>query len=280
MSAVSRSAVLGVATGVALVLVVWGSVYVWSPVGGASADSSMGPSVSVAATGSENYLDDAAAPAFEGMLGPSAEEFALRYGGKEPPPPVQDATGVGVLAPDGQAEVASAESIIELAPIKATVTYEIARRGDTTADLDAFAREVDQYLSDPLGWRAAGIEFKRVDSGGLITIWLAEDSTVPSFSSICSTGLSCSIGRNIIINEVRWVESAPPGVMDEVPVTEYRKMVVNHEVGHWLGHHNHSSCPGAGQVAPLMMQQSKGLNGCTFNPYPLPSELTAPDLFK
>jgi hypothetical protein len=163
--------------------------------------------------------------------------------------------------------------------VRATVTYEIASRGAVSADLEDFATQVARYLSDPLGWPGAGVEFKRVDSGGLITIWLVEDSQVPSFSSICSTGLSCSIGRNIIINEVRWLESAPPGVMDEVPLDQYRMMVVNHEVGHWLGHHNHSSCPGPGRVAPLMMQQSKGLNGCTFNPYPLPNELTAPDLF-
>ncbi|MDR1118472.1 MAG: DUF3152 domain-containing protein, partial [Bifidobacteriaceae bacterium] len=87
-----------------------------------------------------------------------------------------------------------------------------------------------------------------------------------------------SIGRNIILNELRWEEGALPGVMDEVPIREYRKMVTNHEVGHWLGHHQHSACPGEGELAPLMMQQSKSLDGCLFNPYPLPDELTAPDL--
>ncbi|MDR2373070.1 MAG: DUF3152 domain-containing protein [Bifidobacteriaceae bacterium] len=164
--------------------------------------------------------------------------------------------------------------------MRATVTYEIAAKGSVGVDLEDFAAQVAEFLADPKGWPAAGIEFRRVPSDGMITVWLTEDSQVPSFSSICSTGLSCSIDRNIIINEVRWVESAPPGVMDDVPVRDYRMMVVNHEVGHWLGHHNHSYCPGAGQIAPLMMQQSKGLNGCVFNPYPLPSELTAPDLFR
>jgi hypothetical protein len=163
-------------------------------------------------------------------------------------------------------------------PVKATVTYEVASRGSVHANMEAFARQVARFLEDPRGWRSVGIEFVPVDSGGSITVWLTEDSQVPSFSSICSVGLSCSIGPDIIINEVRWVEGAPAGVMDRVPVVDYRKMVVNHEVGHWLGHHLHSSCPGPGQVAPLMMQQSKGLDGCLFNPYPLPSELSAPDL--
>jgi Protein of unknown function (DUF3152) len=47
--------------------------------------------------------------------------------------------------------------------------------------------------------------------------------------------------------------------------------VVNHEVGHWLGF-GHSRCSGAGRLAPVMQQQSIGLEGCTFNPWPLPTE--------
>jgi hypothetical protein len=49
-------------------------------------------------------------------------------------------------------------------------------------------------------------------------------------------------------------------------------MVVNHETGHWLGH-GHLGCGGAGRLAPVMMQQSKGLDGCKHNPWPLASEL-------
>jgi hypothetical protein len=163
-------------------------------------------------------------------------------------------------------------------PVLATVAYEVAAKGEVDSDMAAFAAAVARYLSDPLGWPGAGVAFEQVESGGQITLWLAEPSTVPSFSSICTSNLSCSIGPDIIINELRWNEGALPGAMQGVPLDDYRKMVVNHEVGHWLGHHHHSPCPGPGELAPLMMQQSKGLDGCVFNPYPLPSELSAPDL--
>ena len=52
------------------------------------------------------------------------------------------------------------------------------------------------------------------------------------------------------------------------------RMVINHEVGHRLGHiDNEMTCAGAGQAAPLMQEQSIFLDGCAINEYPLDSEL-------
>jgi hypothetical protein len=55
-------------------------------------------------------------------------------------------------------------------------------------------------------------------------------------------------------------------------------MLVNHEIGHTLGQH-HRGCSKDGALAPVMMQQSKGMttngNTCKPNPWPRPYELNS-----
>ncbi|MFS0884888.1 DUF3152 domain-containing protein [Aeromicrobium sp. 179-A 4D2 NHS] len=157
-----------------------------------------------------------------------------------------------------------------------TVRYTIVTKGEITTSVATFRRQVQETLDDPRGWRSAGIAFKRVRSGGSMTIVLSQASRVPSYSSACSSQWSCRVGRYVIINQERWKHASPAwNASRHTTLRGYRNMVVNHEVGHWLGWH-HASCGGKGQKAPVMMQQSKGRNGCTFNPWPKPSERNVP----
>ncbi len=161
--------------------------------------------------------------------------------------------------------------IRHLVPVKRKVTYSVITRGKITADLAQFKRQVQQTYDDPRGWRAAGVDFRRVRKGGTFTVVLAEARTVPSFSPVCSAQWSCRVGRYVIINQLRWLKATPSWNSRHLPRRGYRHMVVDHETGHWLGH-GHLGCPGKGRLAPVMMQQSKDLAGCRHNPWPLKSE--------
>ena len=101
---------------------------------------------------------------------------------------------------------------------------------------------------------------------------LSQASLLPSFSRVCSSMYSCRVGRFVIINQERWKHASPAWNRARRSLRDYRHMVVNHETGHWLGK-GHASCPRRGAPAPVMMQQSKGTDGCRFNPWPTLAEL-------
>ena len=137
-----------------------------------------------------------------------------------------------------------------------------------------FRRQAQQTYDDPRGWRTAGVEFRRVRRGGDFTLVLAAARAVPTFSSQCSATWSCRVGRYVIINQERWQHASPAWNAAGRSLRDYRHLVVNHETGHWLGR-GHATCPAGGGPAPVMMQQSKGTDGCRFNPWPLPWEASA-----
>ena len=159
--------------------------------------------------------------------------------------------------------------------VRKTVTYTVTTRGSVSASISTFRRQAQETFDDPRGWRADGIRFKRVRSKGDFTLVLSQASKVPSFSSACSTTYSCRVGRHVIINETRWKRATPTWDDKAGTLRDYRHMVVNHETGHWLGR-GHAGCGGKGQLAPVMQQQSKGLNGCRINPWPKKGELHSP----
>ncbi|RWZ79550.1 MAG: DUF3152 domain-containing protein [Candidatus Chaera renei] len=161
------------------------------------------------------------------------------------------------------------------------VDYSVDTKGNITADLAKFKAVLSQTLNDPRGWSRLGIRFQEVPSGGQLSVVLAEASMVPSFSAGCDSVYSCTVGNTVIVNQSRWQNASDSWNRDGGSLSDYRHMVINHEVGHWLGHSHatgHAACAGPEQLAPVMMQQSINLNGCRFNPWPLDSELYAPKL--
>lgn len=149
--------------------------------------------------------------------------------------------------------------------------YSVTTRGGIRADMAVFRAGVAATYADPRGWLRAHHRFRAVERGGEFTVVLSQAQYLPAYSSVCSSQYSCRVGRNVVINQDRWRHGSPyfPGTLEQ-----YRRMVVNHETGHWLGR-GHAFCSADGRLAPVMQQQSKGLHGCRVNPWPLPREVRA-----
>jgi hypothetical protein len=139
-------------------------------------------------------------------------------------------------------------------------------------DPDGFAAVVDEVLADERSWIASKRwRFQRVAAGTTphFYVMLATPGTTDRLcakAGLQTNGIfSCRYGSNVVINLRRWTNGAD-GFTD---MDVYRNMVINHEVGHFLGH-GHVNCPGGGRLAPVMQQQTKSLQGCKPNPYPYP----------
>lgn len=152
------------------------------------------------------------------------------------------------------------------------VTYTILSKGVIGSSLSEFAAQANQTLNDQRGWARLGVTFRQVSSGGDFDLILSQASLLPTFSPGCDSDWSCRAGRLVIINDDRWRGATSAWNIAGGSLRDYRHMVVNHEVGHWLGH-DHAYCGAAGTAAPVMQQQSMSLQGCSFNPWPLSSEM-------
>jgi hypothetical protein len=149
--------------------------------------------------------------------------------------------------------------------------YAVWVEGGLAVDPQAFARRVDEVLADPRGWGGTGrVSFRRVSSGPVdVRVVLASPETTDRLCAPLQTRgrYSCARDGRAVLNAERWLEGAPAFRS----LARYRAYLVNHEVGHLLGH-GHAGCGAPGAKAPVMMQQTKGVGACRANPLPLPWE--------
>ena len=142
-------------------------------------------------------------------------------------------------------------------------------------DGPTFAAAVEATLGDPRSWGHDGaMSFQRVGAAEAAAgdydfkVSLISPGSMETYCPGVGTGgyTSCRYGERAVINLARWETAVPDYAGD---VATYRQYVVNHEVGHALGN-GHQQCPGPGQLAPVMQQQTLGLQGCAKNAWPYP----------
>ncbi len=149
--------------------------------------------------------------------------------------------------------------------------YDVKVEKNLPYDADEIARQIQETLSDPRSWAGGGdwrLELVSDSDRADFTIYLATPGTVDRYCWPLRTfgRLSCQAGSRVMLNGWRWAHGAEAYGKD---VSGYRQYLVNHEVGHRLGH-GHVGCPGKGKRAPVMMQQTKGVGACRANPWPDP----------
>ncbi|MFF2328254.1 MULTISPECIES: DUF3152 domain-containing protein [unclassified Streptomyces] len=154
------------------------------------------------------------------------------------------------------------------------LAYRVEVEDGSGVDADVAAAEIARVLAAPRGWSHDGEHtFRQVTRGpaGLV-IRIATPGTT---DAICGRGgldthgeVNCRVGTDVVVNLKRWQQGSPEF---HGPLADYRALIINHEVGHWLGH-GHETCPGKGRPAPAMMQQIYGLKGCVSNAWPYDAE--------
>ncbi|HEY7222386.1 MAG TPA: DUF3152 domain-containing protein [Micromonosporaceae bacterium] len=159
-------------------------------------------------------------------------------------------------------------------------TFRIAVENNLSVSVTDFTAKVRTALFDPRSWAGNGdVHWHLVpgSSSSNFTIYLASPST--AYTMCRSGGLdirrngvpytSCRVGAMVVINYNRYLHNASAFANAGGSLTAYREMVINHEVGHYLGH-GHLHCPGSGKLAPVMQQQTLDMQGCKPNPWPYP----------
>ncbi|WP_374225100.1 DUF3152 domain-containing protein [Streptomyces sp. ISL-98] len=149
-------------------------------------------------------------------------------------------------------------------------------------DAGLFAKAVHLTLNDNRSWAHNGaMTFERISSGrpdfvitlaspGTTGVWCAKSGL-----ETLSGNVSCDSAatERVMINAYRWAQGAETFGKDKM--LPYRQMLINHEVGHRLGH-GHKNCQTPGELAPIMQQQTKSLDidgiKCRPNPWVYPGK--------
>ncbi|MBR8740497.1 DUF3152 domain-containing protein [Nocardiopsis sp. MG754419] len=182
---------------------------------------------------------------------------------EEEPPVLLRSVEEEVDSADGDIEVMEGEG--EVMGEGSLTTFAVEVEEGLPGENEDFVDAVEEILGDPRSWGESGDRsLQRVDGDDAdFRVLLAAPDTVDRMCAPLRTNgfVSCANGNRAIINQNRWVSGVEHFDDD---LETYRIYLINHEVGHTLGH-GHVDCPGEGEDAPVMQQQTLGLQGCEAN---------------
>ncbi|WP_203925423.1 DUF3152 domain-containing protein [Virgisporangium ochraceum] len=212
-------------------------------------------------------------PAHPYVVAPaSTTPSAPRSTPESPPPATRPASRATAVPTTGTGAFTAAAAAGEVRGTAGRLhRYRVTVEDGTGQDPVEVAAIIDAVLGDPRGWTAGGrirLQLVPGDAPADFTVLLA---TARTSEAICATGglrtegySSCRLPGRVVLNLSRWLTAVPNY---GATLDEYRQYLVNHEVGHQLGQ-GHEACPGRGQPAPVMQQQTYGLDGCVANAWP------------
>ncbi|MBA3529231.1 MAG: DUF3152 domain-containing protein [Propionibacteriaceae bacterium] len=182
----------------------------------------------------------------------------------------RSSTGRPKIATNGPGTYHEARSSVKATSKRGRlIRYDLRVEKGLPFDALATARLIQQILNDERSWSGSGTwRFELVSSAKDAELH-AYIATPRSTDKLCAPlqtrgDVSCQNGNRVVLNAKRWAFGAKTYGRD---LTGYRGYLINHEFGHAIGF-GHVRCPGRGKLAPVMMQQTKGLGGCRPHPWP------------
>jgi hypothetical protein len=149
------------------------------------------------------------------------------------------------------------------------IRFDVKIEENLDISADEAAELIAGILNDRRSWRGTGrVRFELVsgdsDQADMHAYIVTPGTTDRLCAPLQTRGeVSCQNGNRVVLNAKRWMLGAKSYGTDLI---NYRRYLVNHEFGHYIGY-RHVNCPGRGQLAPIMLQQTKGLDGCRKNPW-------------
>ena len=144
---------------------------------------------------------------------------------------------------------------------------------DAVTPQQVFEKIAAPLVEHPLGWKHLRVVHDAASADSVVTLTPQRiiDQMFPKEFAKKKLSVCNMETREVWMNEDRWRRTIPDN--SHLPLSAYRAYMVQHELGHALGHEHARKCSKRGDAAPVMIQQTLGIGKCSPNPFPTSREL-------